>query len=154
MSTLPLPDFDFRQFLYHRLNVDDALQPGNELYEPLYNGDPADPVQLIYDDIPLAEVESLSYIFGVPRGGQDDELFRLKKPLETSGHFVAYANALDYLLPTETVEISDVLLVLAGSVVSWQATSATLNELVKNFNTIRKKYCCIIGYGRLWHQSL
>ncbi len=115
MSTLPLPDFDFRQFLYRRLKVDDALQPENELYEPLYDGDPADPVQLIYDDIKLAEVESLSYISGFRGAGKTTELFRLKKQLETSGHFVAYANALDYLLPTEPVEITDFLLVLAGS---------------------------------------
>ncbi len=115
MSTLPLPDFDFRQFLYRRLKVDDALQPENELYEPLYDGDPADPVKLIYDDIKLAEVESLSYISGFRGAGKTTELFRLKKQLEASGHFVAYANALDYLLPTEPVEITDFLLVLAGS---------------------------------------
>ena len=115
MSTLPLPDFDFRQFLYRRLKVDDALQPDNELYEPLYDGDPADPVKLIYDDIKLAEVESLSYISGFRGAGKTTELFRLKKQLEASGHFVAYANALDYLLPTEPVEITDFLIVLAGS---------------------------------------
>lgn len=115
MTMLPLPDFDFRQFLYHRLNIDDALQPGNVLYEPLYNGDPADPVQLIYDDITLAKVESVSYISGFRGAGKTTELFRLKKQLETSGYFVAYANALDYLLPTEPVEISDFLIVLAGS---------------------------------------
>ena len=108
-------DHDFRKWLHTRLKVDQSLEPDNELYEPLYEGVAADPVELIYADIDLAEVESLNFISGFRGAGKTTELFRLKKQLEEAGHFVAYANALNYLLPTEPVEISDFLLVLAGS---------------------------------------
>ncbi len=114
-NTLPQSDHGFRKWLHNRLNVDQSLEPDNELYEPLYEGAAADPVKLIYADIDLAVVESLNFISGFRGAGKTTELFRLKKQLEEAGHFVAYANALNYLLPTEPVEISDFLLVLAGS---------------------------------------
>jgi hypothetical protein len=106
---------DFRRWLSQRLEVDQPLEPGNALYVPLYKDDRADPVDLIYQNIDLTEVESLNFISGFRGSGKTTELFRLKKKLEGEGYIVAYANALNYLLPTEPVEISDFLLVLAGS---------------------------------------
>jgi len=76
---------------------------------------PGDPVSLLYEDIDLSELESLNFISGFRGSGKTTELFRLRKQLADSGYFVAYANALDFLLPSESVEISDFLLVLAGS---------------------------------------
>ena len=108
-------EFEFRKWLHHRLKVDEPLEPDNELYEPLYAADTADPIELIHGNIALAEVESLNFISGFRGSGKTTELFRLRQQLEQEGHFVAYANALDFLLPTEPVEISDFLLVLAGS---------------------------------------
>ena len=114
-KSLPQSDHEFRKWLHNRLKVDQSLEPDNELYEPLYKDVAADPVDLIFADIDLAEVESLNFISGFRGSGKTTELFRLKRQLEEAGHFVAYANALNYLLPTEPVEISDFLLVLAGS---------------------------------------
>ncbi len=110
-----LPDRDFRKWLSQRLIVDRALEPSDELYEPLYENAPGNPIDLIYEDIDLSEVESLNFISGFRGSGKTTELFRLRKRLRDHGYFVAYANAMDYLLPSEPVDISDFLLVLAGS---------------------------------------
>lgn len=110
-----LNEFEFSKWLHQRLKVDQALLPDDPLYEPLYAAVPADPVELIAKNINLEEVESLNFISGFRGAGKTTELFRLRKQLEGDGCFVLYANALDYLLPTEPVEISDFLLVLAGS---------------------------------------
>ncbi len=111
----PLNDFEFRKWLHSRLKVDEPLQPGDPLYEPLYQAAVGDPVEMIGTEISLAVVESLNFLSGFRGSGKTTELFRLKKDLENDGHFVVYANALDYLLPTEPIHISDFLLVLAGS---------------------------------------
>jgi hypothetical protein len=112
---LQFSDRDFRKWLAQRLVVDQALEPGDELYEPLYDGVAGDPVSLLFDDIDLSEVESLNFLSGFRGSGKTSELFRLRKRLRGQGYFVAYANALDFLPPSEPIEISDFLLVLAGS---------------------------------------
>jgi hypothetical protein len=108
-------DLEFRKWLGTRLKVDKPLQPDDELYQPVYKDQPNDPVDLIFQDIELSEVESLNFISGFRGSGKTTELFRLRKQLQDEGYFVAYANALEYILPAEPVEISDFLLVLAGS---------------------------------------
>jgi hypothetical protein len=110
-----LSDPEFRKWLSPRLNVDMPLSPDNELYEPIYQDDPADPVALILDDIELSQVESLNFISGFRGCGKSTELTRLESTLKQSGFFVTKANALDYLLPSEPVEIADFLIVLAGA---------------------------------------
>ncbi len=112
---LTLPDRDFRRWLGTRLVVDHALEPNDELYEPLYEHVAGNPIDLIYEDIDLSEVQSLNFISGFRGSGKTTELNRLRKRLRENGYFVAYANAMDYLLPSEPIEISDFLLVLAGS---------------------------------------
>jgi hypothetical protein len=120
MSTIiPISDSLLSKWLSPRLDADHALDPSDplyeELYEPLYKNDPDDPIWLILKDIELKEVQSLNFISGFRGCGKTTELFRLRKQLQDDGYFVAYANALDYLLPTEPVDISDFLIVLAGS---------------------------------------
>jgi hypothetical protein len=118
-SIIPSDDSLLPKWLSPRLNADEALDPSNplyeELYEPLYKNDPDDPIWLILKNIELKEVQSLNFISGFRGCGKTTELFRLRKQLQDDGYFVAYANALDYLLPTEPVDISDFLIVLAGS---------------------------------------
>ena len=106
---------DFRKWLSQRLIVDRPLEPNDELYEPLYEHVEHNPIDLIFEDIDLSEVESLNFLSGFRGSGKTTELFRLRKRLQREGYFVAYANAMDFLLPSEPVEISDFLLVLAGS---------------------------------------
>lgn len=110
-----LSDREFRRWLSARLVVAKALEPTSDLYEPLYEGVDGDPIELLYEDIDLSHPESLNFISGFRGSGKTTELFRLRKRLDDEGYFVAYANALDYLLPSEPVEISDLLLVLAGA---------------------------------------
>lgn len=110
-----LSDADFRKWLGRRLNVDMPLNPDDELYEPIYQEDPADPVALILDDIELSEVESLNFMSGFRGCGKSTELSRLESCLKQKGYFVIKANALEYLPPSEPVEISDFLIVLAGA---------------------------------------
>lgn len=114
-TILNLTDREFLKWLAPRLAVEKPLEPTSELYEPLYQDDPGDPVELIYRDIEFSEVQSLNFVSGFRGCGKTTELFRLRKRLEAEGWYVAYANALDYLLPSEPVEISDFLIVLAGS---------------------------------------
>ena len=110
-----LTDLEFRKWLGNRLVVDQPLEPDDPLYEPLYRDDPGDPIQLILNDIELSEVRSLNFISGFRGCGKTTELFRLRSQLRQNGFFVAYANAIDYLLPSEPIDISDFFIVLAGS---------------------------------------
>lgn len=105
---------DFLRWLASRI-VDKPLQPDDELYYPIYDNNAADPIELIFRDIDFTEVESLNFISGFRGSGKTTELFRLRKLLREAGHFVAYGNALDFLLPAEPVDISDFLIVLAGA---------------------------------------
>ncbi len=110
-----MDDALLRKWLSRRLVVDAPLEPGDALYEPLYQNDPNDPITLIFRDMVFSEVESLNFISGFRGSGKTTELFRLRQMLRDDDYFVAYANALDYLLPSEPVDISDFLIVLAGS---------------------------------------
>lgn len=118
-SIIPISDSLLPKWLSPRLNPDGALDPSDplyeELYEPLYTNDPDDPIWLILQDIELKEVQSLNFISGFRGSRKTTELFRLRKQLQDDGYFVVYANALDYLLPSEPVDICDFLIVLAGS---------------------------------------
>src|SRR5262245_39932520 len=100
-TVLPLDDSLLPKWLSPRLLVDDPLEPESELYEPLYENSADDPIGLIYRDIEFSEVQSLNFISGFRGSGKTTELFRLRKQLRDAGFFVAYANALDYLLPSE-----------------------------------------------------
>ena len=116
MTTIvPIDNSLFLKWLSQRLVVDAPLEPDSELYEPLYDQSPDDPIGLIFRDIVFSEVQSLNFISGFRGSGKTTELFRLRKKLRDDGFFVAYANALDYVLPSEPVDISDFLIVLAGS---------------------------------------
>ncbi len=114
-TPLPSSDREFRKWLSQRLIVDRPLEPDDLLYEPLYEKVERNPLDMIYEDIELSEVESLNFLSGFRGSGKTTELFRLRKRLREQGHFVAYANAMEFLLPSEPVEISDFLLVLAGA---------------------------------------
>jgi hypothetical protein len=114
-TVVPIDDLRFLKWLSTRLVVDAPLEPGDDLYEPLYEHDPNDPISLIFRDIDFSEVQSLNFVSGFRGSGKTTELFRLRKLLRDEGYFVAYANALDYILPSEPVDISDFLIVLAGS---------------------------------------
>lgn len=109
---------DDRQFLkriYQELK-DEPLQPGDPLYQPIYDHPGCeDPIELLQNGIEFADVESLNLFSGFRGSGKTTELFRLRKRLEEAGYVVLYADALDYINPALPIEISDLLIILAGA---------------------------------------
>lgn len=102
------------------LDPDDPNEKKRELYEklyvPVYSSDGCeDPVDLLHTNIKFSEFESLQMFSGFRGSGKTTELKRLRKKLKDEGYLVLYANALDYLNPAEPLEITDLLIVLAGA---------------------------------------
>ncbi len=92
------------------------LQPHDPMYQPIYdNSKSDDPVELLQTHIEFTDVESIQMFSGFRGSGKTTELFRLKENLEKQPYIVLYANALDYVNPSEPIEISDLLTVLAGA---------------------------------------
>ncbi|HEX4948823.1 MAG TPA: hypothetical protein VFZ34_19255 [Blastocatellia bacterium] len=87
-----------------------------QLYVPVYSADGCeDPVALLQQGIEFSEIESLQMFSGFRGSGKTTELKRLRKSLKDEGYLVLYANALEYLNPAEPLEITDLLIVLAGA---------------------------------------
>jgi len=115
---MPLTPSDqrFLKAIYARFS-DAPLQLGDKRYEPLHEvlGE-ADPVMLMARHISFNEPESIQLFSGFSGSGKTTELLRLKGQLEKDKTYVVlYADALEYVNPAEPVDISDLLMVLAGS---------------------------------------
>lgn len=100
----------------------DAQQQGDVLlYEPIYQSPggaespQVDPVERMARHIKWTEGESLQLFSGFRGAGKTTELLRLKQHLQSHGYLVLYANALDYVNPAGMLDISDLLVYLAGS---------------------------------------
>lgn len=114
---LSAADVEMLKRLYQRLDPLEAIAPGDDRYEPLYQSeDTEDPVNRLKTQIEWNGEQSLHLFSGFRGSGKTTELFRLRGDLQRSGAVVIYANAFDYLNPAEPVEISDLLLVLAGAI--------------------------------------
>lgn len=105
--------------IFQRL-IDEPLKPDTEryrqLYQPIYeNSECEDPVQLLQTYVEFSAVESLQLFSGFRGSGKTTELLRLKKQLEQEGFIVLYTDAIDYINPSEEIDISDLLIVLAGA---------------------------------------
>ena len=100
----------------HGKLADRPLQPDCPFYEPIYPvlGDD-DPVWIMRRHIELNALQSLQLFSGFRGGGKTTELLRLKRDLENQGYIVLYADAMEYIPSSEPVEISDLLMVLAGA---------------------------------------
>jgi hypothetical protein len=102
--------------LFNRCDPREPLQPDDPRYQPIYSGSHCeDPVARLRDRIEWADIESLHLFSGFNGSGKTTELFRLRRELEKKGAIVLYADALDYLNPSEPLDISDMLLILAGA---------------------------------------
>jgi len=109
-----------RKKIYPRLDGRRPLKPGDPaddaMYFPIYDAPGCeDPVRLLQDHIELSDVESLQMFSGFRGSGKTTELFRLQKRLQEQGYVVLYADALDYISPSEEIDITDLLIVLAGA---------------------------------------
>jgi len=101
--------------VYQKL-ADRPLRPNDPLYQPVYQSPGSeDPVDLMQTHIEFSDVESVQMFSGFRGAGKTTELFRLKQNLEGLGYVVLYGDALSYLNPSEPIDISDLLIVLAGA---------------------------------------
>lgn len=108
-------DERFLKSIYQNLQ-DRALEPGDPLYEPIYEHPGCDdPISELERRIKYADDASISLFSGFRGSGKATELFRLRQRLQNSGATVLYADALEYLNPASPVEIADLLIVLAGA---------------------------------------
>ncbi len=114
MPLTPEDDAFLREL--HGNLADHPLEPGDRFYEPIHTLlDDDDPVWLMQRHVELNSVQSLQLFSGFRGAGKTTELFRLRSILADKGYVVLYADALDYLNPAEPVDISDLIMVLAGS---------------------------------------
>ncbi len=118
IRNVPFEDAErsFLRELYRKLDFQHPLVAGDPLYQPVY-GHPGceDPILLLRNRIEFAEIQSITLFSGFRGSGKTTELFRLREKLEGSGYFVLYADALEYLNPNLPIEITEVLIVLAGA---------------------------------------
>lgn len=114
---MPLTDEQrvLKKYIYNRIKVDEPIQPDDERYVQIYQNPETDPIERLKEHIELTEVESMQFFSGFRGSGKTTELYRLKSKLEADGYFVIYANALDYINPADELDITDLLIVLAGA---------------------------------------
>lgn len=106
---------DFLKKAYQYLS-DEAIGPDDPRYQPVYQlPGIEDPAELMYEHIEYAGPESVQMFSGFRGSGKTTELFRLKKHLEDQGYVVLYGDAQAYLNLSGPIDISDLLIVLAGA---------------------------------------
>lgn len=123
-SSLSKADELFLKSMFQRLH-DEPLKlevpADREFYVPVYErlaeaGEPdADPVAQLARQISFSQLESVQFFSGFKGSGKTTELLRLKQRLAQDGYIVLYANALDYLNPSGPIDISDLLIAVAGA---------------------------------------
>ena len=117
-------ELDFLIAMHRRL-TDQPLEPDDPVREPIHEElDDSDPVALLAFEVGANPVESLQLFSGFRGAGKTTELWRLRKQLRDLGYLVLYADAMDYVNPAEPIDISDMLMVIAG------AFSDTLNDAI------------------------
>lgn len=119
---MPLSASDeiFLDRLYKERLRDRPLDPDSELdselYEPMFAplglDDPADRLRA---EIRRAGDESMRLFSGFSGSGKTTQLYRLRRDLEARGYFVLYVDSGRYLNTAEPLEVSELLMVLAGS---------------------------------------
>jgi hypothetical protein len=105
--------------IYQRI-ADQPLLPNDPAYESIYDqseggAEGGDPMAKIGNRIEWAPTGSVQLFSGFRGTGKTTELLRLKHDLETKGCLVLYANALDYFSPSEPIDITTMLLGVAGA---------------------------------------
>lgn len=106
---------ELKKRIYNRLKVDEPIHQEDDRYVLLYRDINTDPVANLKEHIDLLDVESMQFFSGFRGSGKSSELLRLKDKLEEDGVFVVYANALDYINPTDELDITDLMIVIAGA---------------------------------------
>jgi hypothetical protein len=108
------PDGAFLKEILRRL-ADRPLTPEDPLYVPLHiRPEAEDPVAKIQLLIESAALESVQLFSGFKGSGKTTELFRLRSTLQKKGFQVLYANAVEYLDTGSEIDVSTMLLAVAG----------------------------------------
>jgi len=131
----------FLKRVYQNMDPNKPLGPGHSFYQPMYDMPGCtDPVALLYNGIDFAGTESRQFFSGFRGSGKTTELLRLKSKLEGHDYLVFYADALEYINPAEAIDISDLLIVMAG------AFSDTVEQFDPDIKALRESY-----WTRFWH---
>jgi hypothetical protein len=102
---------------FYRNVGEQPLKSEDGFYEPIYSHGSAvdEPIDRMQRRIEFDADQSLQFFSGFRGSGKTTELLRLKARLEQKGYLVVMANALDYINPSAPIDITDLLLVLAGA---------------------------------------
>jgi len=96
--------------------ADRPLTPEDPFYVPLHSRPEAeDPVAKIQLLVESAELESMQLFSGFKGSGKTTELFRLRSSLTKRGFLVLYADALEYLDVGSEIDVTTMLLAVAGA---------------------------------------
>ncbi len=134
--------------MYRTLD-ESPLEPGSPFYENVYAAlpDGGSPVAEVGQEIEWDGPEGIHLFSGFRGSGKTTELKRMKKDLEGKGYFVLMADALDYINPAGIIEISDLLIALAGAFNDQLETTLGINVAhesywthLRNFLNTRVKF--------------
>jgi hypothetical protein len=109
-------DKDLLGTMYRTLD-EGPLEPDSPYYEDVYAALPEgeSPIATLGQTIEWGGSEGIHLFSGFRGSGKTTELKRMKKDLEGKDYFVLMADALDYINPAGVIEISDLLIALAGA---------------------------------------
>ncbi|MFO0591623.1 MAG: hypothetical protein U0441_29020 [Polyangiaceae bacterium] len=110
-----------RSFLkaFFQAVTDQALEPDDPRYVPLYEGDaalPDDPVELLARAIEFSEEQSVQLLSGFRGIGKTTELLRLQARLRREGYKVMYIDMLGFVNTAAPIDVTDFLMALGGAV--------------------------------------
>jgi hypothetical protein len=126
----------------HRALVDRPLEPEDDYRIPIHEQlDAVDPIRMMVDEIDFSDRQSIQFLSGFRGSGKTTELFRCRRMLEEKQALVLYADAMDYLNPAEPLELTEVLMVVAGAFSDAVADHPELGE-----DLARESY-----WDRLWN---
>jgi hypothetical protein len=136
---LTTEQIELQKRIFNNIDVKTPIEPDDDRYVPIYENLDNDPIDELKKTINLYEVESLQFFSGFRGSGKSTELLRLTRKLEGEGCFVLYANALDYINPAVPLNITELLISIAG------AFSDALQEKLGK-DIAKEAY-----WTRLWH---
>ena len=104
------------------------------IYEPYVATLPdGDPIARLQSGIEFAESQSLQLVTGQRGTGKSTELKRLRNTLVDDGYIVFYVDMLDYLHPSEPVEITDFLVAVCLGLAEEAKESYQFDELQQSY---------------------
>jgi hypothetical protein len=109
-------DTNLLRDLYQSLE-DKPLEPGDPYYEDVYSQQPdgESPINELAQSILWGGQEGIHLFSGFRGSGKTTELKRMKQQLEGEDFVVLMADALEYINPAGSIEISDLLIAMAGA---------------------------------------